>query len=84
LEETVEQYNIQEAKTRLATLVAKASAGEYSVIAKAGRPMAVLGPYQKSKHYFSKVGFMPEIRLPDDYDEMGDEEILALFGSDPR
>ena len=36
--------NVHEAKTHLSKLLARAAAGERIVIARAGRPIAVLGP----------------------------------------
>ena len=38
--------NIYEAKTRFSSLVARAAAGEEIVIAKSGRPVARLVPYE--------------------------------------
>ena len=49
--------NIQEAKTHLSRLVEKAAAGEEIVIAKAGRPLAKLVPYQK-RNAPRKGGFL--------------------------
>ena len=36
--------NVHEAKTHLSKLLARAAAGERIVIARAGRPIAILGP----------------------------------------
>jgi prevent-host-death family protein len=42
----VKQFNMHEAKTHLSRLVDDALAGEEVVIAKAGRPVAKLVPYE--------------------------------------
>jgi prevent-host-death family protein len=41
--------NIHDAKTRLSQLVARAERGERITIARAGRPVALLGPAPRSK-----------------------------------
>jgi prevent-host-death family protein len=41
--------NIHDAKTRLSQLVARAERGERITIARAGKPVAVLGPAPKSR-----------------------------------
>ena len=74
------QVNIHEAKTHLSALVEKAAKGEYFVIAKSGKPMVKVIPYSQSTASPSRVGFMQgEITVPDDFDEMGSEEVFALF-----
>jgi prevent-host-death family protein len=75
----MKQYNIHEAKTHLSALVDQAYNGDSFVIAKSGRPMVVVKPYMRPETQRSKIGFMPEIEVPDDFDEMGHEEIAALF-----
>lgn len=72
--------NIHEAKTHLSKLVDRAAKGESFVIAKAGKPLvkvtAVDAPTAPRR-----LGFMAgEINIPDDFDQMGAEEIAALFG----
>ena len=69
--------NIHAAKTQLSRLVDQAAAGEEIVIAKAGKPMAKLVPLEKKK---VRLGLMEgEFEVPDDFDEMGAEEIRKLF-----
>jgi antitoxin (DNA-binding transcriptional repressor) of toxin-antitoxin stability system len=73
--------NIHEAKTQLSKLVDRAAKGEAFVIAKAGKPLvrvAALGAPAAPR----RLGFLAgEIAVPDDFDRMGEAEILALFGS---
>ena len=77
----MEQINIHAAKTHLSSLVERAAAGESFIIAKAGRPMVKVSPYQPQKPR-SLIGFMKgKITIPDDFDidKIGEEEVIALF-----
>ncbi len=72
--------NIHEAKTQLSRLIDRAAHGESFVIAKAGKPLvkvtAVEAPAEPQR-----LGFLKgEIKVPDDFDRMGEKEIAALFG----
>lgn len=74
--------NIHEAKTHLSKLVDEASKGEPFVIAKAGKPIvkvtALTAPVGAQ---IRRTGFMAgQILVPDDFDEMGKEEIERMFG----
>lgn len=68
--------NIQDAKTNLSALVARAEAGEEIVIARAGRPVlrlvAVEGPPPRT---FGGLSFP----VPDDFDAPLPEEELAAW-----
>ncbi len=74
--------NIHEAKTQLSKLVDAASKGESFVIAKAGKPVVkvtALGAPTGSQ--VRRLGFMAgQISVPDDFDQMGREQIEQLFG----
>jgi prevent-host-death family protein len=77
----MQTYNIHEAKTQLSRLVEQAAKGEPFVIAKAGKPlvkvMALDTPEPSQTQCF---GFMAgHIRIPDDFDRMGEEDIARLF-----
>ena len=74
--------NMHEAKTHLSKLVAKAVKGEPFVIAKAGKPLvkvtAIDEPDMKPER---RIGFLEgKIQVPDDFDEMGRDEIEEMFG----
>jgi prevent-host-death family protein len=74
--------NIHEAKTHLSRLVDEAAKGAAFVIAKAGKPMvkvtAIDAPEPRA---MKRTGFMKGlIEVPDDFDEMGSEEIAEIFG----
>ncbi len=72
--------NMHEAKTHLSQLVEKAAGGEPFVIAKAGRPMVKVVPLEAVERP-QRLGFMAgQIHVPDDFDQMGQEAILAMFG----
>ncbi|MGA2437694.1 MAG: type II toxin-antitoxin system prevent-host-death family antitoxin [Acidobacteriaceae bacterium] len=77
----METVNIHEAKTQLSRLVAKAAGGEPFVIAKAGKPLvkvvALNAPEAKPK---KRVGFLAgQIKVPDDFDRMFEDEIAQMF-----
>ena len=73
--------NIHEAKTQLSKLVEQAAKGESFIIAKAGKPMVkvvALGSVEASTA--SRLGFMAgEMTVPDDFDQMGGQDIESLF-----
>ena len=74
--------NIHEAKTNLSRLIEEAIKGEPFIIAKAGKPMVKVTRIDApSGRQIRRLGFMQgEIRVPDDFDRMGAEEIDAMFG----
>ena len=74
--------NIHEAKTHFSKLLDAVAAGEEVVIAKAGRPVARLAPMETPKPDVSRrMGFMPDIKVPDDFDTMCADEIAEMFGT---
>ncbi|NGP53802.1 type II toxin-antitoxin system prevent-host-death family antitoxin [Thioalkalivibrio sp. XN8] len=77
----MEIFNIHDAKTHLSRLVERAAHGEPFIIAKAGRPMvrviAIDAPLPTEAR---RIGFLAgEIRVPDDFDRMGETEIQEQF-----
>lgn len=75
--------NIHEAKTQLSRLVDKAAKGEAFVIAKAGKPLVkVMALGAPSGAQVRRLGFMAgQIKVPDDFDRMGEAAITRLFGA---
>ena len=73
--------NIHEAKTHLSRLVERAALGESVIIAKAGRPMVKVVPLDEAAKPQQRKRFniMPPQEVPDDFDEMGREEIEKMF-----
>ncbi len=78
----MESVNMHEAKTRLSQHVARAAKGEAIIIAKAGKPVARVTAYDSPEEGQRKrIGFMAgEFTVPDDFDRMGQEEIIEMFG----
>jgi len=75
--------NIHEAKTHLSKLIERAELGEQIVIARAGKPvvqLALVVPAKKTK----RLGFLAghDFHVPDDFNEMGREEIEKMFYGD--
>ena len=74
------QINIHEAKTHLSRLVEQAAKGESFVIAKAGKPMVTVIPFHSEQKPQQRVGFLKgQIKVPDDFDRLGQEEIAQMF-----
>ena len=65
--------NMHEAKTHLSSLV-----NEEFIIARAGKPVARVIPITKPRRQM-KYGWMTGT-VPDDFDRLGEEEILDMFG----
>lgn len=78
--------NIHEAKTHLSRLLQEAANGEPFIIAKAGKPMVKVTrieepPAQQPR----RLGFLAgRFSVPDDFDQMGQDEIIRLFEGDPE
>ena len=78
----MEQFKIQEAKTHLSSLVAKAAKGEAFVIAKAGKSLVKVIPYIEPTKT-PRTGFLKgQITIPKDFDSMCETEIAEIFGVD--
>lgn len=76
------KVNIHEAKTHLSRLADEAGAGETIILAKAGKPVAKLVPLgadapEKPRRRLGSMAGM--YNVPDDFDTMLQEEIIALF-----
>ena len=71
--------NIHTAKTHLSRLVDEVAAGEEIVIARAGKPVARLLPFE-SRREPRKPGLMKgRIWISEDFDDPLPEEIMAAF-----
>ncbi|MGH6901950.1 MAG: type II toxin-antitoxin system Phd/YefM family antitoxin [Geminicoccaceae bacterium] len=71
--------NIHVAKTHLSRLVADVAAGEEIVIAKAGKPLARLLPFEPRREPRQPDLLKGEIWIADDFDDPLPEEIMAAF-----
>ena len=76
------KVNIHEAKTHLSRLVDQAAKGEPFVIAKAGKPIVKVTALETPVgQQTRRLGFLAgHIKVPKDFDRMGEEKIAALFG----
>ncbi len=80
----METYNIHEAKTQLSAILAKVHHGESFIIAKAGKPIAKLVPYEQSFPKKRPVGFLKgKIKIPEDFDTFHQDEIIGMFEERP-
>lgn len=79
----MKKINMHEAKTHLSRIVERVAQGESVLIAKAGKPIAILSPYTPSKKIKKPGALKGKIRMAPDFDE-ADELITNLFqiGSD--
>ncbi len=78
----MQTVNIHEAKTNLSRLLEEVQRGKPFVIAKAGRPIArVTGLDTPDTKQAGRVGFLSgQIQVPEDFDRMGEKEIISMFG----
>ncbi|WP_394756746.1 type II toxin-antitoxin system Phd/YefM family antitoxin [Rhodoferax sp.] len=77
----MQTVNIHEAKTQLSRLIALASQGEPFVIAKAGKPLVkVTAIKTEEARRACRLGFARGMmKVPDDFDRMGGDELAFLF-----
>ncbi len=80
----METVNIHEAKSHLSKLLEGVSKGKPFIIAKAGKPIArVTSIDAPEPGHVKRLGFLAgQIEVPDDFDRLGEEEILSQFGVD--
>jgi prevent-host-death family protein len=72
--------NMHEAKMHLSRLVDRAGKGEPFIIAKAGKPLVKVVPLDAPPAgAIKRLGFMPGINVPDDFDRMFQDEIEREF-----
>ena len=78
----METYNIHEAKTNFSKLMNKVIAGEELIIGKAGKPIAIISPYKKSKPP-RKLGLWEgrkDVWIADDaFSPETEQEIIDMF-----
>ena len=74
--------NVHEAKTHLSRLLERVSTGEEIVIAKAGRPVARLIPYEESLEPRKPGGWEGRVWIADDFDELPPDLLAAFYGEE--
>jgi prevent-host-death family protein len=75
------QLNVHAAKTQLSWLLERVCHGEEVVIARAGKPVARLVPYEAPLKKRPLGHLAGQIRVPRDFDEES-PEIVAAFEAD--
>jgi prevent-host-death family protein len=73
------QVNVHEAKTGLSKLLEEVEAGERVVIARAGKPVAVLMPFKAAVKRRKFGLYAGQIKIHDDFDELPDD-MAEAFG----
>lgn len=78
----METVNIHQAKTHLSRLIERITMSGGFIIAKAGKPIAKVVPLSApGPDEARRLGFMTgQMRVPADFDRMGEQEIETLFG----
>ena len=72
--------NIHAAKTQLSRLVDDAAAGTEIIIARAGKPVAKLGPLTSAAQPPRRLGLLAgRFRVPEDFDAPLPEDVLNRF-----
>jgi len=73
--------NVHEAKTHLSRLLQRVAQGETIILAKSGKPVAKVVPFDTpSPDQQKRLGFLDgAFEIPDDFDSLGAGEIDALF-----
>ena len=77
----MQTINIHAAKTNFLHLIALAEKGESFVIARTGKPVVKISPIEPvTTKPMQRLGFMQgQMRVPNDFDQMGGDEIEVLF-----
>jgi prevent-host-death family protein len=71
--------NIHEAKSQLSKLIESALAGEEIIIAKAGKPLVKLIPYQEEQEPRLPGGWEGKVVMSEDFDDELPANLLAGF-----
>ena len=72
-------YNVHEAKTHFSAILALVAAGEEVLVAKAGRPVAVIAPYKSPAKKRVPGAFKGQFTVPDSFFEPMDDEFMKHF-----
>lgn len=80
----MEKFNVHEAKTQLSRLLDRAQEGEEFVIAKAGKPVARLGPLARQVKK-RRLGLLDgKLTIPDDFNDPLPDGVIEAFEGKPR
>ncbi|MBT4503428.1 MAG: type II toxin-antitoxin system Phd/YefM family antitoxin [Gemmatimonadetes bacterium] len=75
--------NIHQAKTQLSKLIERVLLGEEIVIARAGKPVAKLVPYQPNRQPRQGGQWRGKVEIAADFDQLPDELTAAFRGEKP-
>ena len=76
---TMKHVNIHAAKTQLSALVDEVAKGTPFVIAKSGKPLVKVTPFQEKAA--PRFGAMKgKVIIPENFDRMCEDEIYEMFG----
>jgi prevent-host-death family protein len=73
------QVNIYEAKTKFSKLISQAMAGQEIIIAKSGKPVAKIVPFEKPSQDRVPGSAKGKITIADDFDAPLPDELLKAF-----
>ncbi len=76
------RVNVHEAKTQLSRLLEEVEGGARVVIARAGKPVAVLVPYGAATRHRRLGLFKDQARIAEDFDQLP-ADLAAAFGMTP-
>lgn len=77
------QVNVHDAKSQLSKLLEEVEGGERIVIARAGRPVAVLSPWRAATKNRRLGLFAGQAKLHADFDELPSDIAAAFEGESP-
>jgi prevent-host-death family protein len=77
------RVNVHEAKTHLSRLLERVERGEEIVIGRAGKPIARLVPYTKTRARRVPGGWEGRVHIAEDFDELPEELAAAFRGERP-
>ena len=75
------QVNIHDAKTQLSRILEAVEAGERVIIARAGKPVAILSPFRAATRRRRLGLFSGQARVLEGFDELP-QDIAAAFDGD--
>jgi prevent-host-death family protein len=78
----MKQINVHEAKTELSKLLEQVEGGERIIIARAGKPVAVLSRYEPRANRRGGQ-FAGQVKLADDFDVLPPDIQRAFDGEEP-
>ncbi len=72
-------FNVHEAKTKFSAILALVTAGEEVLVAKAGKPVAIISPYRAPATPREFGPFRGQIKVHDSFFEPMEDEFMQHF-----